>query len=64
MQIKDLVVKSTVTVDLMIKAVSQGLTTSRKPYLKLEFMDNSGTIFANKWTVTPEELTLFNSGQI
>ena len=64
MQIKDLKVKEVVTIELMIKSVNVGRTTSHKPYLKFEFADQSGTIFGNKWTIKPEETNLFQAGQV
>ena len=64
MQIKDLKVKEVSTLNVMIKSVNVGRTTAQKPYLKFEFADQTGTIFANKWSVKPEELNGFEIGQV
>ena len=64
MQIKDLKVKEVSTLNVMIKSVNVGRTTAQKPYLKFEFVDQTGTIFANKWSVKPEELNAFEIGQV
>lgn len=64
MQIKDLKVKEVSTLNVMIKSVNIGRTTAQKPYLKFEFADQTGTIFANKWSVKPEELNAFEIGQV
>ena len=64
MQIKDLKVKEVSTLNLMIKSVNVGRTTAQKPYLKFEFVDQTGSIFANKWSVKPEELNAFEVGQV
>lgn len=64
MQIKDLKVKEVATIDIMIKSVILGRTTSHKPYLKFEFVDQSGTIFGNKWSLKPEETDLYQAGQV
>ena len=39
----------------MIKSVNVGRTTGSKTLFKFEFADQTGTIFANKWSVKPEE---------
>ena len=64
MQIKDLKVKEVSTLTVMIKSVNVGRTTAQKPYLKFEFVDQSGSIFANKWSLKPEELNAFEAGQV
>ena len=64
MQIKDLKVKEVSTLNVMIKSVNIGRTTAQKPYLKFEFADQTGSIFANKWSVKPEELNAFEVGQV
>ena len=64
MQIKDLKVKEVVTLTVMIKSVNVGRTTAQKPYLKFEFVDQTGSVFANKWSVKPDELELFQAGQV
>lgn len=64
MQIKDLKVKEVATIDIMIKSVTLARTTSHKPYLKFEFVDQSGTIFGNKWSLKPEETDLYQAGQV
>ena len=53
MQIKDLKVKEVSTLTVMIKSVNVGRTTAQKPYFKFEFVDQSGSIFANKWSLKP-----------
>lgn len=64
MQIKDLKVKEVSTLTVMIKSVNVGRTTAQKPYLKFELVDQSGSIFANKWSLKPEELNAFEAGQV
>lgn len=64
MQIKDLKVKEVVTLTVMVKSVNVGRTTAQKPYLKFEFVDQTGSVFANKWSVKPEELETFEAGQV
>lgn len=64
MQIKDLKVKEVSTLNVMIKSVIVGRTTAHKPYLKFEFVDQTGSVFANKWSLKPEELNAFEVGQV
>lgn len=64
MQIKDLKAKEDVTLTVMIKSVQSLRTAAQKPYLKFEFVDKSGSIFANKWSVKPNELDAFAVGQV
>ncbi|BEH90440.1 3'-5' exoribonuclease YhaM [Turicibacter faecis] len=64
MQIKDLKAKEDTTLTVMIKSVQSLRTAAQKPYLKFEFVDKSGSIFANKWSVKPSELEAFSAGQI
>ena len=64
MQIKDLKVKEVSSLTVMIKSVNVGRTTAQKPYLKFELVDQSGSIFANKWSLKPEELNAFEAGQV
>lgn len=64
MQIKDLKVKEVTTLTVMIKSVNVGRTTAQKPYLKFEFVDQTGSVFANKWSVKPDELEAFEAGQV
>ncbi|MDE5977141.1 MAG: HD domain-containing protein [Turicibacter sp.] len=64
MQIKDLKVKEVSTLTVMIKSVNVGRTTAHKPYLKFEFTDKSGSVFANKWSLKSEELDAFSVGQV
>lgn len=64
MQIKDLKVKEVQTIQVLIKSVNVAKNAAQKSYLRFEFVDQTGTIFANKWSVKPEEITLFHPGQV
>lgn len=64
MQIKDLRVKEVETIEVLIKTVTLARNTAQKSYLRFEFIDQSGTIFANKWSIKPEEANLFHAGQV
>lgn len=64
MQIKDLRVKEVETIDVLIKSVNVARNSAQKSYLRFEFVDQSGTIFANKWNIKPEETKLFHAGQV
>lgn len=61
-KIKDLVVGTTVSVDLVVKSSEIKLTSAKKPYLFLELFDGSDTIYGNKWdwtsTAKPEKNTV------
>jgi len=63
-KIKDLKEKERLTVRLMVKGCTKGITSKGSPYLNLSLQDDTGTIEGKFWDVKPEEEAQIKIGHV
>ncbi len=56
--------KESIKTELLIKAVTNGVTTTGAPYLSITLQDKSGTIEGKIWDVKPEQAEQISCGRI